>query len=163
MFRKEFVDVITKTGMVPVKDLRPLIIDKDPLIISELGLLQYKFFDDVRFAKQIAENYELTYIDLTKAKVPEKILKTVKKSDIIKYRAIPIQKNSHAVSVAIFDPSLVKLQTELQTLFQYPVEFILTSLSSWAELFSRVPESIEINTGALAKLFKTGDISNRCI
>ena len=45
MFRKEFVDVITKTGMVPTKDLRPLIIDKDPLIISELQLLQFKFFD----------------------------------------------------------------------------------------------------------------------
>ena len=57
MFRKEFVEVITKTGMVPIKDLRPLIIDKDPLIISEFGLLQFKFFDDSRFAKSIAENY----------------------------------------------------------------------------------------------------------
>ena len=48
MFRKEFVDVITKTGMVPVKDLRPLVMDKDPLVISELGLLQFKFFDDTK-------------------------------------------------------------------------------------------------------------------
>ena len=143
MFRKEFVDVITKTGMVPTKDLRPLIIDKDPLIISELQLLQFKFFDDIRFAKQIAENYKLTYIDLSKAKVSEKILKIIKKSEIIKFRVIPIQKNASAVSIAIYDPSLVKLQPELQALFQYPVEFILTSLSSWAEIFSRVPESIE--------------------
>lgn len=143
MFRKEFVDVITKTGMVPIKDLRPLIIDKDPLVISELGLLQFKFFDDVRFAKQLAENYNLTYIDLSKAKIPDKIFKIVKKSDIIKYRIIPIQKNAKAVSVAIYDPSLIKLEVELQTLFQYPVEFILTSLSSWADIFARVPENIE--------------------
>jgi len=143
MFRKEFVDVITKTGMVPTKDLRPLIIDKDPLIISELHLLQFKFFDDIRFAKQIAENYKLTYIDLSKAKVSDKILKIIKKSEIIKFRVLPIQKNANAVSIAIYDPSLVKLQPELQALFQYPVEFILTSLSSWAEIFSRVPESIE--------------------
>lgn len=143
MFRKEFVEVITKTGMVPIKDLRPLIIDKDSLVISELGLLQFKFFDDIRFAKQLAENYNLTYIDLSKAKIPEKIYKIVKKSDIIKYRVIPIQKNARAVSIAIYDPSLTKIQAELQTLFQYPVEFILTSLSSWGDMFSRVPESIE--------------------
>lgn len=143
MFRKEFVDVITKTGMVPIKDLRPLIIDKDQMIISELGLLQFKFFDDVRFAKQIADNYNLTYIDLSKAKIPERILKIIKKSDIIKYRVLPIQKNAKAVSVAIYDPSLIKLQAELQSVFQYPIEFILTSLSSWADIFSRVPENIE--------------------
>ena len=143
MFRKEFVDVITKTGMVPIKDLRPLIIDKDPLMISELSLLQFKFFDDVRFAKQVAESYSLTYIDLSKAKIPERIFKIIKKSEIIKYRVIPIQKNTKAVSVAIFDPSLTKIQAELQAVFQYPVEFILTSLTTWSEIFSRVPESIE--------------------
>lgn len=143
MFRKEFVDVITKTGMVPVKDLRPLVMDKDPLVISELGLLQFKFFDDVKFAKTIAENYQLTYIDLSKAKIPDRIFKIIKKSDIIKSRVIPIQKNAKAVSVAIFDPSIIKMQTELQTLFQYPVEFILTNISSWADIYSRVPESIE--------------------
>lgn len=143
MFRKEFIDVITKTGMVPIKDLRPLVIDKDPLVISELGLLQFKFFDDIKFAKQLAENYGLTYIDLSRAKIPERVLKIIKKSDIIKYRVLPIQKNAKAVSVAIFDPSLVKLQSELTTLFQYPIEFILTSLSSWGGILTRVPENIE--------------------
>lgn len=143
MFRKEFVDVITKTGMVPIKDLRPLIIDKDSLIISELGLLHFKFFDDIRFAKQVADNYNLTYIDLSKAKIPERILKIIKKSDIIKYRVLPIQKNAKAVSVAIYDPSLIKLQVELQALFQYPIEFILTSLSSWNDIFAKVPDNID--------------------
>lgn len=143
MFRKEFIDVITKTGMVPLKDLRPLVLDKDPLIISELGLLQFKFFDDVKFAKIIAENFGLTYIDLLKAKIPERTLKLIKKSDIIKHRVIPIQKNAKAVSVAIFDPSILKSQAEIQTIFQYPVEFILTSISSWSDIFTRVPESIE--------------------
>jgi len=143
MFRKEFVDVITKTGMVPLKDLRPLVLDKDELVISELGLLQFKFFDDVKFAKTVAENFGLTYIDLSKAKIPERTLKLIKKSDIIKFRVLPIQKNNKAVSIAIFDPSLIRIQAELQTLFQYPVEFILTNISSWADIFNKVPESIE--------------------
>ena len=49
MFRKEFAEVITKTGMVPIKDLRPLLLDKDATVISELELLKFKFFDDTSF------------------------------------------------------------------------------------------------------------------
>lgn len=143
MFRKEFVDVITKTGMVPIKDLRPLVVDRDPKVITELALLDFKFFDEIRFAKQVAEGYGLIYIDLSKAKISEKMLQLIRKSEIIKYRVLPIQKNSKAVSLAIFDPSLIKIQSELQTLFRHPVEFILTNISSWADIFSRVPDSME--------------------
>lgn len=143
MFRKEFVDVITKTGMVPIKDLRPLVVDKEPMIISELALLQFKFFDDVKFARTISENYNLSYIDLSKAKIQEKLVRAVKKVDMIKYRVIPLQKNSKSITLAIFDPTIVKLSAELQALFQYPVEFYLTNISAWGELFSQIPDSIE--------------------
>ena len=92
MFRKEFSDVISKTGMVPIKDLRPLLLDKDPNNIAELGLLEFDFFDDIKFAKQVAEKNKLTFIDLSKAKIKEKTIKLIKKSDVIKYRVLPIQK-----------------------------------------------------------------------
>ncbi|MDD4976590.1 MAG: ATPase, T2SS/T4P/T4SS family [Bacteriovorax sp.] len=143
MFRKDFVDVITKTGMIPIKDLRSLTIDNDPNIISEFNLLNFKFFDNDRFARQVAENYNLFYADLSKAKISKRMLQLIKKSDIIKYRVIPVQKNSNAVSVAIYDPSIIKLQAELQSYYQHPIEFILTSLSAWADLFSLIPESVE--------------------
>ncbi len=143
MFRKEFVDVITKTGMVPLKDLRPLVLDKDPSVISELGLLQFKFFDDAKFAKTISETYGISYIDLSKAKIPEKTFKLIKKSEMVKHRIIPIQKNAKAVSIAIFDPTLIKQNAEFQALFQHPVEFILTNISAWADIFAKVPESID--------------------
>ncbi|OUR93054.1 hypothetical protein A9Q84_21355 [Halobacteriovorax marinus] len=143
MFRKEFADVIGKTGMIPIKDLRPLLLDKDPSKVSELGLLELSFFDDVKFAKQVAENYSLTFIDLTKAKIPDKTIKLIKKSDVLKYRVLPIQKTAKAVSLAVFDPSIVELRTDLQTLFQHPVEFILTNVTSWAKIYERVTESID--------------------
>lgn len=143
MFRKEFADVILKTGMVPLKDLRPLMIERESNEISEFGLLEFPFFDDVKFAKQVAENFNTTYIDLSKAKIPEKILKLLKKSDIIKHRIIPIQKNSQAVTVAIFDPSLIKEVSQLVALFQHPVEFIITGVAAWKRIFSTVPESVE--------------------
>lgn len=143
MFRKEFADVIGKTGMVPLKDLRPLILLKNPDVISEFGLLDFEFFDDTRFAKQVSEKYGLTFIDLKKAKIQDKIIKLIKKSQVIKYRAIPVQKNSKAVTLAIYDPSIVESKSELQTLFQHPVDFILTNISSWKSIFDRLEDSID--------------------
>lgn len=143
MFRKEFADVISKTGMVPLKDLRPLLIDKDKDKISEFDLLEFPFFDDVKFTKQVAENHRLTYIDLAKASVPDKILKLIRRSDIIKNRVIPIQKTGKSVSLAIYDPSITSNQAELQTLFQHPVEFMLTSITAWKRIFEKVEVSID--------------------
>lgn len=143
MFRKEFAEVISQTGMIPVKDLRPLLLDKDPMVVSELGLLELSFFDDVKFAKQLAEKYKLTFIDLTKAKIKERTIKLIKKSDAIKHRVMPIQKSAKAVTLAIYDPTVVNSKAELQALFQHPVEFILTNLSAWKKIFERAAESIE--------------------
>lgn len=143
MFRKEFMDVIISTGMVPVKDLKPLLIDKDPLLISEFELLKFQFFDDIKFAKNVASSFALTYIDLQKAKVPEKTLKFLKKGDIAKYRIIPIQQTGSLISLAIFDPSILKLKIELQALCKQEIEFILTNLSSWENIYTRIPDNIE--------------------
>jgi type IV pilus assembly protein PilB len=143
MFRKQFADVISKTGMVPLKDLRPLMINKDPAHISELGLLKFDFFDDIKFAKQLSEKYKITFIDLSKAKIPDATLKLIRKSDVLKYRVLPIQKTAKAVSLAIYDPTVADDKADLQTLFQHPVEFILTNMSAWEKIFNRVTETIE--------------------
>lgn len=143
MFRKEFAEVISKTGMIPAKDMRGMLQDDDPKKIAELGLLNLDFFDDIKFAKVLAEKYELTFIDLSKAKIKERTLKLIKKNDVIKYRALPIQKTAKAVSVAIYDPTVVESKTELQTIFQHQVEFILTNMSAWNKIYGRVTESID--------------------
>ena len=148
MFRKEFQDVITKTGMVPLKDLRPLLMDKDPNVISELGLTAFDFFDDVKFAKQVAETNGLTFINLSNAKISQDVLSLIKKGDVIKYRTLPIQKKEGRVIVAIFDPTIKEKKAELHTLFQFPVELIVTNLKAWAKIYDRVTESVDelINT-----------------
>jgi len=143
MFRKEFADVISKTGMVPIKDLRPLLMSKNKNEVSELKLLDLPFFDDVKFGKVVADKYNLTFIDLSNAKINDNILNSVKKRDVLKYRIIPIQKTAKAVSVAVYDPSILKLKTELQTLVQHNVEIILTNLASWAKIYGRVSDSID--------------------
>lgn len=143
MFRKEFAEVIGKTGMVPLKDLRPLMLSKQENVVSELGLLDFDFFDDIKFAKQVAARSKLTFIDLSKAKIPAKTIKLIKKSDVLKFRVLPIQKTAKSVSLAIYDPTIVNYKADLQALFQHPVEFILTNISSWKMIFEMVTESID--------------------
>lgn len=142
MFRKEFVDIISQTGMVPLKDMRPLILDKRPNEISEFGLLKFNFFDDVKFAKQVAQSAGLRYLDLSKAKIADNSIKLIKKSNVVKYRVLPIQKSSKSVMLAIYDPSVVDMASDLQTLFQHPVDFIVTNLATWQKIYERVTLSI---------------------
>lgn len=143
MIRKEFTTVITSAGMIPLKDLRPLLSNNDPTEVTELELLGFSFFDEVKFANYLSEKYRLNYIDLQRAKIPDRILRLVKKNDAIKYRVVPIQKNSKALTLAVFDPTIQTKQAELQALFQYPVDFVLTNLSSWKKLFDYIPQSVE--------------------
>ncbi|MCK5884550.1 MAG: Flp pilus assembly complex ATPase component TadA [Bacteriovoracaceae bacterium] len=138
MFRKEFSDVITQTGMVPLKDLRPLLVDKDPNQVSELELLRLTFFDDVKFAKQIAKNHGLTFIDLSNAKIADSSVRLIKRKHAIQYRCLPIQKTGKVISLAVYDPSILNFENELVAIFQHPVEFILTNLGSWDKIYQRV-------------------------
>ena len=143
MFRKEFANVISKTGMVPLKDLRSLLEDKDERKISELGLLNFDFFDDLKFAKRISEDNLLTFVEIANAKILSKHLKLLKKNDVIKHRALPIQQSKEVVSLAIFDPTIVKNKKELESLLNYQVEFILTNISSWKKIYDSIKESVD--------------------
>lgn len=143
MFRKEFADVISETGMVPIKDLRPLLLDDDQQKISEFDLLKFDFFDDVKFAKQVAQKRELVYIDLSGAKVPVHTINLIKKNNAIKFRCIPVKKTGSGITMAIYDPSIVALKKDIQTLMQNNIEFILIDLGMWVKLFADILVSIE--------------------
>ncbi len=143
MFRKEFAEVISKTGMVPLKDLRPLLLDKNPAEVTELKLLEFSFFDPVKFAKQVAEFSKMNFIDVSTAKIEDKMLTIIKKTDIIKFRAIPIQRTAKAISFIVFDPSIEELRKDLQMLVQHNVELLLVDLASWKKIYDRITESID--------------------
>ena len=143
MFRKEFSEVISQTGMIPLKDLRMLMKNEDVNIISELELCSLSFFDDVKFAKNVAQKYNLPFIDLSITRINDNNLKLLKKTDIVKYRVIPIQKTATSVAVITFDPSIKDLTTEIVTVLQHPVEFFIVNIREWQKLFNKVSITIE--------------------
>lgn len=143
MVRKEFIDVITNTGMATLKELRRLMMNRDEDDVTELNLLELPMFDENKFAKLVTEKYGLTFIDLKNAKVAKETLKALKKRYVVMYRSIPIQVTANKVTVATFDPTVISLKAKLGQELKKPVEFILTNLSSWNKLFSNVEDSVE--------------------
>ena len=143
MIRKEFIDIVTATGMATLKELRRLSMGRDDEI-NEFELLSMPYFDENKFAKICSERYAITFIDLRNAKVPQDTLSSLKKRYVIKWRSIPIQKTATKVTLATFDPSVVQDGgKELQDVFKKQVEFILTNISSWRKLFSNVKDSVD--------------------
>ncbi len=148
MIRKEFAEILTNTGMVTLKELRRLSMNKDETEVSEFELLDFPHFDEDKFAKAIAEKFKMTFIDLKKAKVAKETIQILKKKQIRKFRSIPIQITPSKVTVATFDPSIKNIQSEIGQQLRRPVEFILTNLSSWKKLYDMAEASIEdlVNT-----------------
>lgn len=143
MIRKEFIDIVTNTGMATLKEMRRLSMGKDDEI-NEFELLQMPYFDENKFAKLCSEKFGITFIDLRNAKVPNETLSSLKKRLVVKYRAIPIQKTANKVTLATFDPSVINDATkELSDVFKKQTEFILTNISSWRKLYAGIKESVD--------------------
>jgi type IV pilus assembly protein PilB len=169
MIRKEFIDLVTNTGMATLKELRRLSMGKDD-DINEFELLSMPYFDENKFAKICSEKFSMTFIDLRNAKVPVDTLSSLKKRNVIKFRSIPIQKTASKITMATFDPSVVQeAQKELQDTFKRQVEFILTNISSWRKLYGGIRDSVDdlINniqevtaTTAAEDNFRAEDISD---
>jgi type IV pilus assembly protein PilB len=144
LLRKEFIDLVTATGLATLKEVRRFGLSKDATHVSELELLQLEHFDEDKFAKVCAEKFKLTYIDLKNAKVAKETTGVLKKNIIVKFRCIPIQMTDNKVTLATFDPTIVPVaKRELANFIKKPAEFILTNLSSWKKIFDNVEESVE--------------------
>ena len=159
MVRKEFIDVVTNTGMATLKELRRLMMNKDEDDVTELELLDIPTFDENRFAKAISEKYGITFIDLKNAKVAPETIKSLKKKFVLKYRAIPIQITNAKITCATFDPTVLDSKAKLGQDLKKPVDFIITNLSSWQKLFSNVEDSVEDLIGTVVEV-KSSDVDN---
>lgn len=152
MVRNEFIDVVTSTGMATLKELRKLTLNKDEDYVAELELLDIPHFDENKFAKVISEKFGITYIDLKNAKVSKDTIKALKKKQVIKYRAIPIQITAAKATLATYDPTVIGAKSALGQELKKPVEFILTNLSSWQKLFLNVEDSVDDLVGTVVEV-----------
>jgi type IV pilus assembly protein PilB len=155
MIRKEFIEVVTNTGMATLKELRTMTMNSDTDDVTEFELLRMKNFDENKFAKIIAEKYAMTFIDLKNAKVALETMRSLKKRYVVKHRAIPIQISANKATLCTFDPTVINSKNELGQMLKRPVEFILTNISSWQKLFANVEDSVDDLVGTVIELKAT--------
>lgn len=158
MVREEFLKVLTDNGIATLKEVRRLTLNKDEDEVGEFDLLQMPHFDENKFAKLMAEKYKITFIDLKNAKVGKDTIKALRKKSIIKWRAIPIQVTQAKITMATFDPTVIVAGAKsLGAEAKKPVEFILTNISSWRKLFSKVEDSVEELIGTIVEVKSNED------
>lgn len=158
MVRNEFIKLLTNNGVATLKEVRRLTMNKETDVVTELELLEMPHFDENKFAKLVSAKYKLTFIDLKNAKVANETIKVLKKSLILKHRAIPIQIAANKVTMATFDPTVIERSSkELGSHLKKPVEFILTNISSWQKLFYKVEESVDELIGSVVEIKANAD------
>lgn len=159
MIREEFIKVIQTTGMLTLKELRRLTLNKNIDEVTEFELLDYKHFDDVKFAQTISPKTNISFLDISKAVVSPDTIGLLKKGNITKYRSIPIQNSSNKIVIAIYDPTVINYEKEIINLLRKPIEYKLVSLTEWKKLYGQVKESVDdlINS---VKLIKGADSEN---
>ncbi len=143
MFRKEFVNILTSTGVVTLKELRPLLNKNQAGEISEFEILKLERFDEMKFGQICSQKFKVPFIDLKNAKVTKETISALPKSAIIKYRLVPIQKTQSKLTLATFDPSVLTFTTSLAEQLKKPVEVILTTISAFKKIFESAEESVE--------------------
>ncbi len=152
MLRKEFIELVTSTGMATLKELRVLTMNTDEDEVSEFDLLMLPHFDEMKFAKHVSEKYKLTFIDLANAKVAGETLGIMRKRFVVKYRVIPIQVTDKKVTFATFDPTVLIYKKQITDLVKKQVDFIVTNISSWRKLFSRISDDVDDLVSSVVEL-----------
>lgn len=143
MLRKEFADLLSKSGVLTLKMLKPYLMNKELTKITELELLNIKDFNDEAFGKKIAEKYKLPFMDFSNTKIPANNFKILKKLHVIKYRSIVIKKDPKSTTIATFDPTIVSFIEELTQLAKTKVDLVLTSISSWHSLYENIESTAD--------------------
>lgn len=144
MIREKFVEVVTKTGMATLKEVRQITkSSKNPNWVDEVQLLDLPHFDEIKFAKIVSEKYAIQYMDLSKAKVTKECLEFLRKKFVVKFRAVPVQIVGNKVTFAIYDPTVIEYKKQLIDMVKKNVDFILTHISAWKSIFENVRDSVD--------------------
>ena len=144
MIKEEFLELVSKTGLATIKDLRRIsATDKDKDRIGEADLLELANFDELKFANMMSEKFQLTFADLSMARISPDVLSRIQKRNVVRTRLIPIQESEERVIFTSFDPTAASQLKFASDLLNKRGEFVLTTISCWMKLFDSVRLTVE--------------------
>jgi len=144
MIKEDFLELVSKTGLATIKDLRKISsADKDRDRVGEVDLLDIPTFDEFKFANMMSEKFQLTFADLSMARISPDVLSRIQKRNVVRTRLIPIQESEDKVIFASYDPNAASQLEYASGLLNKRGEFVLTTLSGWKKLYDAVRLTVE--------------------
>jgi type IV pilus assembly protein PilB len=144
MIKEEFLELVAKTGLATIKDLRKIAAaSKDPNKIGEFALLDVAGFNENKFAALMTEQYQIPFLDLSTLKIQPDVISRLQKKNVMKYRLIVVKEDGDKVTFVTFDPLAATNVKVASDLLNRQGSVILVTISAWKRFFEHVQLSVE--------------------
>ncbi|MDH4469091.1 MAG: ATPase, T2SS/T4P/T4SS family [Bacteriovoracaceae bacterium] len=144
MIKEEFLELVAKTGLATIKDLRKIAAaNKDPNKIGEFDLLDISTFNETLFATQMSEQYKVPFLDLSTLKIQPDVISRLQKKNVLKYRLIVVKEEGDKATFVTFDPLAATNVKVASDLLNRQGSVILVTISAWKRFFEHVRLSVE--------------------
>ena len=144
MIKEEFLELVAKTGLATIKDLRKIAAaNKDPNKIGEFDLLDIPNFNETKFATICSEQFQIPFLDFSTIKILPDIITKLQKRIVMKYRLIVVKEEGDKATLITFDPTAASNQSVVSDLLNKQATVILVTISTWKRFFEHVRLSVE--------------------
>ena len=125
--------------------------------VPELALSKLNRLNEVDFAKLIASQASLPFIDLKNAQISADTVAILKKSSIRKFKAIPIQNSPEKITLAVFELEAIFSKKEITQEIRKAADFIVTDIASWKKLYLMARESVDDLIKSIVEVTEDGE------
>ena len=133
-FRRKNIGVILIERGCLNPDQLPVIVEKLATTRQRFGeiAIHEGFITEEDLARALAEQFSLEYVDLSNFKMDSEILNQLPPDAIYRFHFVPLEMQSHAIVIAVADPTDVVRLDELELLLDRQVQIRVTSESAIA-------------------------------
>lgn len=131
--RKNIGSILIERGSLAQERL-PAVIEQLATSTQRFGEICVRegFIDDEQLAVALAEQFDLSYVDLTDFKMSEEILNALPPEAIYRFHFVPLEMTLEALVIAVSDPSDVIKLDELEMMLDRPLKIRIASESAIA-------------------------------
>ncbi len=155
MLNEQFSSLISSTGMATQKELKKIDVTHKNDPFAEFYLHDLENFDENRFMHLMAEANGLTILKINEDEISSEQLSVLQKKVVTKYRLIPVNEVSNKIILTSFDPNAKENLKECMEILGKPCEIVLTNISTWEKLYSRVKVSVKELVDSIEEIDET--------
>ena len=143
--RRRLGDILVDKYHVSTEDINSIVSEGE----GNLGemLVKTKQITQTQLAEALAEQFQMTYVDLDDFTVPPELFTLIPASEAYRNKLIPYSRDNGVLKVAISDPRELHLADDLERLCGMPVELVISGADAIAETLKRSEGTSEVLKG----------------